>query len=1012
MNNLQNKSAKELVAVITVDEDKCVNCSACIAACPVKYCNNSTGDIVTINKNLCIACGSCIKACTHGARYYIDDFNVFMEDIKEGQPMIAIVTPSIAANFPNQYKNINGWLVSLGVKAVFDESFGAELSVMSYINQINLENPKLIIAQPCPPLITYIQIYKPQLLDFLAPSHSPMTHTILMVKEYFPKFKDYKVIVISPCAAKKREFQETGFGDYNVTILSISDYFSENKIDLAHFSEKDFDNEPAERAVLFSSPGGLSRTIERWMPDIRGKTRQLEGTESIYEYFNSLYEQIKKSHTPLLIDCLNCAFGCNQGPQTIAKNLHVDEVEYYIKQRNVEVQIQHQQQNGREKDASRSNIERILSSYWKDGLYSRTYENLAQNNNINIPTIDERHAIYKTLLMEKEEDILNCMGCGYKSCNAMATAIHNGLSNKNHCQFYLQKNSVISTQEIIKAKISLEKILEFLPFGIILIKQDHTIKDINNAALQMANYDMKEEVIGNLSETIIYADPNEEPIKGRYKQTENKRTLLLTKDNQHIPILKSSLQIKMDGDNILLEGFIDITKIVEAEKNSKELQTILEKKIKERTKELQKSLNNLETTQSSLKEAKKLAEQANKMKSEFLANMSHEIRTPMNAILGFTKVLLEDESNKDKIEHLETISSAGESLLNLINEILDFSKIEADKLDIIEEEFSLRTLFIHFEKMMSVRAQKKGIFFSTNVTEALPEKIIGDRHRINQILINLAGNAIKFTLDGGVIVTCDYKKGKTVIDVQDTGIGIPKDKQKAVFEPFQQADGSTTRKFGGTGLGLAISMKLIKLMGGDITLTSKEGLGSKFSIILPLKIASDSATALEVDKKGKAMMESLQNKTLENSKKTKEKYLSTDKKVSCNNISTREETDVILVAEDQRTNQKLIEAYFKIMKRKCIIAENGKIALEMLRKKNYKILLLDMHMPVMNGMQTIKEIRLDNDLKNIYVIALTADAMKGDAEKYIKAGCDDYLSKPVDKTALEKKIQIAEQSFK
>ncbi len=253
-----------------------------------KNCNDGSGDYVTINPDMCIGCGECLNACTHGARYIIDDFDVFMADIKSGVKMVAVVAPAVASNFPHQYLHLNGWLKSIGVKANFDVSFGAELTIKSYLEHIKKNNPKAVISQPCPAIVTYIEMYKPELLPYLAPADSPMLHTAKMVKAFYPEYKDCKIVIISPCAAKKREFEETGVGDYNVTYVSLEKYFKEQGVDLAKFPAVDYDNPPAERAVLFSTPGGLLETAERAAPGIRSKTRKIAGPTIIYKNLDQL----------------------------------------------------------------------------------------------------------------------------------------------------------------------------------------------------------------------------------------------------------------------------------------------------------------------------------------------------------------------------------------------------------------------------------------------------------------------------------------------------------------------------------------------------------------------------------------------------------------------------------------------------------------------------------------------------------------------------------------------------
>lgn len=244
-------STSELVKIIEVDSGKCVNCHACITACPVKYCNDGTGEYVNVNQNMCIGCGKCIEACTHDARLFIDDFQELLNDVIAGERIVAISAPSVAAGFPGQYLKLNTFFKDMGIEAIFDVSFGAEITVRSYIDQIENNGHKTIITQPCPSIVTYIELYKPELLKYLAPVDSPMLHTIKMIKEFYPEYKDHKVAVISPCNAKKREFVATGLGDYNIGHKSIQDFIEQSKVDLDTFAETDFDNPSAERAVIF-----------------------------------------------------------------------------------------------------------------------------------------------------------------------------------------------------------------------------------------------------------------------------------------------------------------------------------------------------------------------------------------------------------------------------------------------------------------------------------------------------------------------------------------------------------------------------------------------------------------------------------------------------------------------------------------------------------------------------------------------------------------------------------------
>lgn len=427
----------------SIDKDKCVNCHQCIAVCSTKLANNGFNEIIEVVNELCIGCGECIKACSHGARIPVDDFDVAMSTLQKKEKVIAIVAPAVASNFPNQYLNLNGWLKSIGVEAIFDVSFGAELTVKSYVEHIQKNKPKLVIAQPCPAIVRYIQIYTPKLIPYLAPADSPMVHMMKMVKHFYSKYKDHKLLIISPCIAKKVEFEETGIGDYNVTISKIQDYFTENKINLEDFPKVEFDNDPAERAVLFSSPGGLLETAERRVPGIKYQSRKIEGSHTVYKYLEKLEEQLKNEMTPLLIDCLNCELGCNGGTGTNSHDKSPDELEYYINQRSIEAQ-----ETINNKKLTTEQYEETVDKYWEEDLYNRKYKDLSSNKLIiKYPTKEEFQDIYSRMDKHKEEDHKNCSSCGYDSCRIMALAIFNNLNKAENCHHYLHEELNARTVE-------------------------------------------------------------------------------------------------------------------------------------------------------------------------------------------------------------------------------------------------------------------------------------------------------------------------------------------------------------------------------------------------------------------------------------------------------------------------------------------------------------------------------------------------------------------------------------
>ncbi|MCW8934677.1 MAG: ATP-binding protein [Gammaproteobacteria bacterium] len=537
----------------------------------------------------------------------------------------------------------------------------------------------------------------------------------------------------------------------------------------------------------------------------------------------------------------------------------------------------------------------------------------------------------------------------------------------NEMLVQLQKRN----SKLIESENKFREVVEQSTDALYIIGEDLKFIDVNNAACSSLGYKRNE--LLNMAITQVdssYRDKkNIDKVLTRLKKERHiiVESVHYKKNNDSFPVEISFGYVNIEGNELILASARDITDRKQAQKSLQQANDFLEAKVNERTKEL-KEINE------ALEASKEKAEAANYSKSLFLANMSHEIRTPMNAVIGFTDLLATSDLNKKQVEYVESIKSGSRNLLSLINDILDLSKIEAGKMSINFDRVYIKQMLKDIYQVFSMSAKEKGLELNLYIDDSVPQGIMSDEIRLRQILFNLLNNAIKFTHKGEVNIYANYKRKSKddvfyslIIKVEDTGIGVRPSEHENIFNIFEQQDNQSTREFGGAGLGLAISARLAEKLGAIIKLDSEPGKGSVFELVI------DSPEVID--------------------EKTPENVLNRQDKIKFKSAK-------ILVVDDIELNRELICEYLANQPFQLITAEDGQTAIDLVKKEKPDVVLMDIRMPVMNGIQATEIIKNDPQISRTKVIAITASAVEDKKSEKKRSLFDMVLYKPLNRKTL------------
>ena len=969
--------------LIYTETKHCIDCNKCIHECPVLSANVSIMDgngkySKCVDEKECILCGTCIDTCVHGARHYVDDFEDFLADLKQGKTYSVIIAPSFFLNYPNEYKQMLGYLKSLGVKDFYSASFGADITIWGYLQFMATAEDKGYIAQPCPSIVRHIEKHLPKLLPKLVPIQSPLMCMAIYLKRYLGIKEE--LVFLSPCIAKKVEIASKrglGYVKYNTTFKSLMAHIKNEGIDLANQPAFD-DNIDHGKGALFPCPGGLRENMEHYMGS-RSSVFQVEGEYGAYKYLQYLSDDNSKSveHIPSLIDILNCDKGCVYGTGTefrTSSNYRASYEAVIARQKRyatMRVWSQAQKYPSAGRIANINEVFRDLRL--KD--FMCTYE---MDMNVNSTTISESQIeailIGELDKLDDDDKHVDCSACGYKTCRDMAEAIARGINHHANCIYHVKKalaDSVLENQRNAQMlEERLKAMINVSPMLCTIFDEDFNIVDVNRAAAKIFNLPDERDYIRRFVELVPEFQPDGTPSLDIVRASVRKA---LTTGKDFVP---EFMHQNLDGKPIPVEVYVERVVL-----GNKPVVLVYAR-----------DLSELKDMLGKLEDALDRAQSANDAKTKFLSKMSHEIRTPMNSVLGIAELQLQNERLSQEVEDaFARIYSSSNLLLSIINDILDLSKVEAGKMEVIPLPYDTASFIIDTIQLNLMIIGSNMIDFELHVDENLPETLIGDEVRIKQVLNNILSNAFKYTHKGNVRLSISIENaldGTNVVlvfRVSDTGQGMTKEQVDSLFgDEFKRFNLEDNRRIEGSGLGLVIAYQLIQMMGGDISVKSTPEEGSTFTVRLPQKRDGTSVLGPEVTAK-------LQN--LEDTQKSLKKISKFERELM--------PYGRVLVVDDVEANLFVAKGFLLPYKISIETATCGKQAVNKIEEGNvYDIIFMDHMMPEMDGIEATKAIRRMGYEHPI--IALTANAFSDSVQMFMDNGFSGFLSKPIDTVQLNK----------